>query len=515
MRPLLYCLGLLFISISSYGQQLKVRDTITKKTKKEIIKPNLTTNIYTLNLSTPTINSVYSSQKTKRLTIQSRDLLQVKLIGGNPFRYKYVINNRFINFFEDQFDNPLQSIDKVLQKETPKPANSAEDTEKEKENSVKDLENTKSTIQIKNKVTDTEKKVFEKFQITYRNKSDAIAKIDTKIDSIKNKQYVPFAVNSLEYLRLNDSYKTPSNLEEDKNAVIDAILKLKDNSESFVNELNSYKRAVNSASELNVGIFKKDRLIYKKRADTLARTYGKIKIDFKKFDKIGDAYTRVETELKSDFTQILNDLNFFYSIKLDNYLLPIDIHGKNIDVVEISLERFEHNSPIAVDKNVYNIWVKGGFKIDISGGIFLTSLVNKEYITEDRTVIIDNQEEQRQVIRQREKGNFEFGFGTAINISHRSASWINPTLNVGALFTVNQQFQLLTGLGAILGKEERIIFSGGLSMGRVSRISEAYEADGTTEYDLGTAGVVPTSNRFDFGYYFGVTYNFSKNKKAK
>jgi hypothetical protein len=186
--------------------------------------------------------------------------------------------------------------------------------------------------------------------------------------------------------------------------------------------------------------------------------------------------------------------------------MPIEFNGKNIDFIQLGLKKFDKSSPVPVEEYDYNIWIVGGFKIDISGGIYISSLVNKEYYTDSDPAIAGNK-----IISEKEKGNFDFGFGSSINISHRSASWINPTLNVGAMFTTNQQFQLLTGVGAILGKEERIIFSSGVSMGRITQIAQNLQVG--TSVDLGSTGSIPTSSVFAFGYYFGITYNFSKAKK--
>lgn len=92
---------------------------------------------------------------------------------------------------------------------------------------------------------------------------------------------------------------------------------------------------------------------------------------------------------------------------------------------------------------------------------------------------------------------------------------MRPTLNFGGLFTATQKFQVLSGLGLILGKEERIVLHAGVAMGSVSEISRQYKADNKTPYDLGASGTVPTDNRFKFSHFFGITYNFGKTKKQE
>ena len=484
---------------------------------KQTDNDNINTNVFTLNLSKPSRTSLKSSEKnSKRLSFRSRDLIQFEVVGGNPFKYKYVINNKLIDFFDDKSEQPIKKIEDALKLQQTAGVQTAEASEVDKDSEIKEL------TQLKNKITTSGVKsvssdlFIKENKISTASKNAAIADINTKIDSIKKSKYEPRAIYSMRYLRsIDQMVRDPKNVAEDKALVLNAIIEIRTSVNSSLVDISSYERAIKSTELLYIKSFKRDRAKYRKNFDSIVRQYLNVMKDVRKFDRISNEFEATSTELKEDWNKIIDIINSLYKVKVDNLTLPIDINGKNIDVVEISLERFEDNNPIATDTYKYSLWVKGGLKIDVSGGIFLTSLVNNEYVTESRTTTIEGEEVQRRVIRKKEKGNFEFGFGSAINISHRSASWVNPTLNFGALFTVNQQFQLLSGLGAILGKEERIIVTGGVSMGRVTRISEPYIDDGLQLYDLGESGVVPTANRFDFGYYFGLTYNFSKNKKQK
>ncbi|WP_343707256.1 hypothetical protein [Flavobacterium sp.] len=199
----------------------------------------------------------------------------------------------------------------------------------------------------------------------------------------------------------------------------------------------------------------------------------------------------------------------FYTIDLDVHTLPIDVQGKNIDVVEFKLHRFDKitkDEDANFAPNAYNIWIKGGLKIDVSAGIFFTSLYDEEYDKRDDPAIPDNK-----IITLKNSGDYDIAFGTTINTYIRMNSWIVPTLNFGAVLTKSEKLQVLFGVGAILGKQERIIFSTGVSMGKVDRLANSYSDGGS--YNLGTSGVVPTQSQFDFGHFFGVTYNLTKVKK--
>jgi len=199
----------------------------------------------------------------------------------------------------------------------------------------------------------------------------------------------------------------------------------------------------------------------------------------------------------------------FYTVNLDIYTLPIDIEGKNIDVLEFKLSRSDRETKeedLAFTPTPYNIWIKGGFKIDVSAGIFFTSLYDSEYDKRDDPATAGNK-----IITLKNSGDYDMAFGSTINTYVRMNSWIVPTLNFGAVITQNEKLQVLLGGGVILGKQERIIFSAGISMGKVDRIADGYQVG--SSYNLGDSGTIPTQSQFKFGKFFGITYNLSKVKK--
>jgi hypothetical protein len=202
-------------------------------------------------------------------------------------------------------------------------------------------------------------------------------------------------------------------------------------------------------------------------------------------------------------------VHLLYSIDLEVYSLPIEIQGKNIDVVEFKLRRFYKETDkedLSFAPKPYNVWIKNGLKIDVSAGVFFTSLYDSEFSTKDDPAIAGNK-----IITLKNGGDFDLAFGSTINTYMRMNSWVVPTLNFGAVVTQNEKLQVLLGIGAILGKQERIIFSTGFSMGKVTRIADSYSVGGS--YNLGNSGDVPTQNQFKFGHFFGITYNLTKVKK--
>lgn len=69
------------------------------------------TKVFTLNLGEHTLNSLRDSvNSNSKLVIKAKEPLSFKLVNGNPYKYKYVINHKFVNFFDGQGYNPLDSL---------------------------------------------------------------------------------------------------------------------------------------------------------------------------------------------------------------------------------------------------------------------------------------------------------------------------------------------------------------------------------------------------------------------
>jgi len=244
----------------------------------------------------------------------------------------------------------------------------------------------------------------------------------------------------------------------------------------------------------------------------LSKSHSLLK-DLQKFEDDAFNYSDaqkslLETKEKSE-KSIESIIQKLYSINLDIYTFPIDLQGKNIDVLEFKLRRFDKVTKVEdtdFASTPYNIWIKGGLKIDVSAGIFFTSLYDSEYDKRDDPTIAGNK-----IIMLKNNGDYDMAFGSTINTYVRMNSWVVPTLNFGAVITQNEKLQVLLGGGVILGKQERIIFSAGISMGKVDRIADGYQVGGS--YNLGDSGTIPTQSQFKFGNFFGITYNLSKVKK--
>jgi tetratricopeptide (TPR) repeat protein len=478
------------------------------------------TKVFTLDLGEPHKESItVEGDNSTRLVIKTKELLAFKLKNGNPYKYKYVINHKLVDFFEGQGYNPLDSMGQVLVGNNAV-ANGNNIIEERLDTAqikaaIKELEEERATL-VKNKesglkgVWDFKINNIDR-RIEGLKKALELSKNQSKGEYISKSVYATYFINSV---KLNNLLKAvtktakATNEDEDKKNIENAAIVLKQAFEDLKIDIQKYVAEISAEDFLNHTEFMGKRQEFNSLYINLLQNTQEISKEAGNFPDVLDSFNKSIKNINPISSDIKDEIAKMYQLKLHNYLLPIDINGKNIDAVEITVERYDKNaSNPTPDKYSYNIWVKGGLKIDVSGGLFITSLMDKEYETQGSGTST--------LIYEKNKGNYDFGFGSTINISVRGGSWVRPALNVGALFTANQKFQILSGLGLILGKEERIVLHAGLAMGTVSKISDNYKADGSTAYDLGASGAVPTTNKFSFGHFFGITYNFGKVKKAE
>lgn len=484
----------------------------------QVCRGQINSKVFTLDLGKPHENSItVKDDNSPRLVVKTKEPLAFKLVNGNPYKYKYVINHKLVNFFEGQGYNPLDSIGQVLigNHSATDGNNIITESTAKIEAAIKELK-VKKEILVKKKESGL-KGVWD-FEIN---------KIDVQIESLKKAlelskmqlqgEYISksvYATNFINSVKLNNLLKAvtkaakATNEDEDKKNIENAAIVLKQAFEDLKIDFEKYVAEISAEDFLNHTEFTSKRQEFNASYIKLLQNIQGIGNEANNFPDILVSFNQSVKDINSISSGIKDEIAKMYQLKLHNYLLPVDINGKNIDAVEVTVERYDKNAANPTpDKYSYNIWVKGGLKIDISGGLFITSLMDREYETQDSGT--------NKLIYEKNKGNYDFGFGSTINISARGGSWIRPALSIGALFTANQKFQILSGFGLILGKEERIVLQGGLAMGTVSKISDNYKADGSVAYNLGTSGTVPAINKFSFGHFFGITYNFGKVKKAE
>jgi len=147
--------------------------------------------------------------------------------------------------------------------------------------------------------------------------------------------------------------------------------------------------------------------------------------------------------------------------------------------------------------------IKGGWKIDFSTGIFLSNIVNQEYVNkpsyEDDTV-------SGYYLVREDKHPFSYGIAGYMHAYWRNACNFNGAIALGLGIDQNTQVKIMPGLSIILGRKERFIFNGGLVIGKSKQLSSVQ--DESHLYKDKTDPIF--FEQYKIGWFCGVSYNLAK-----
>ena len=253
----------------------------------------------------------------------------------------------------------------------------------------------------------------------------------------------------------------------------------------------------------------------------------------KAFKKFGDVF-KISSELipvnfekilkglkvsDIDLGQIMRNLNYLNSYKT-NITTPIQVKDADALILNIRVtdkkDQEKDLTPITYD-------ILGGFKIDFSTGFVLS------YLTDDKFQIVDvvNSEtmgatdgveitEEGGMKKVIEANSDKFSFGASL-LAHgytRIHPYVNPVVSFGFVLDNNNVVSFPVGVGLALGRDGRIIISGGVLFGRVKRLLPKYTLDQATEADFfnGVNDEQLTTDVFRSRPFFSLTFNFASAK---
>ena len=498
----------------------------------------VSTEVVTIDMQIPNNNSIkvepgLDNKVKNGLSFRTRKAVAIKLKNCNPFKYKYSISATPISFF--QGTNPFDTLNNKFNiGNLPLSESFAATKNSDISNQAKDDSSKIGSLANKSKNKNANLIPIDG-KVTMRDTSNTYSGIGlyNKIvlelisDSLTNNNsngklsdQTLFAIFSI---AKNKALSTVlyNFVKLDTAGVMHKLFLLWQKTRSEYENLLYYEIKISSEDYLITDSFNLTM-------NTFAINYDKIIDEYKNLYEyfyfgidtsgMGDNQKAELDTLKKWLPRTISNLktgrNYLRGIQLDYYTLPIDMNGPNIDAIEVNIKRNFIKNQGDGDKYTYKIWINGGLKIDASAGLFLTTLVDQQFNTKD--TIDSNRKSGYKTILAKRTGNLAFGFGSMLDLSLRTgASWLRPSVNFGISFTTNstiQKFQLLSGIGFIIGKEQRVILHMGAAFGTVTVLQSGFKADGVTPYNLGTSGTVPTDEKFDVGYFFGLSYNLAKSK---
>lgn len=178
--------------------------------------------------------------------------------------------------------------------------------------------------------------------------------------------------------------------------------------------------------------------------------------------------------------------------------IPLQIQNK--DFTYFNVTGLSKGRPVYYREYIFhNRW---GFKADFSAGFVATKLMDHRYImksVQDSTGASFNQ-----ILRQ-DDGKFQIGVAIHGHFYTRFARRFNLALSPGFSFNTDSRVNYLLGGSILMGKEQRFIINGGIAFGKVLRISDIYEVGDLIDTNITE---VPTKEKWNRGWYLGVSYNF-------
>lgn len=146
----------------------------------------------------------------------------------------------------------------------------------------------------------------------------------------------------------------------------------------------------------------------------------------------------------------------------------------------------------------YKVKINGTWAIDFSAGLFMSNLVNESYaIKEDPT--------QRTILKK--TGDIlNYGPGALMHFYYQP---FGLGIGLGMYANNSGNVQYLFGPSLLLGKGNRFCVSGGVTVGKVTRLADGLTVGGPLVSQDNTLSTVPTNDRLDYAFYGGFSYNFS------
>jgi hypothetical protein len=224
--------------------------------------------------------------------------------------------------------------------------------------------------------------------------------------------------------------------------------------------------------------------------------------------------------LVTDFLLYYNQLSVSYYKKITQ--VPV-VDGTYDKISFIFSIKPKANTPYStlVKAKPIDAYITGGFKIDISAGLYYGfNMKNEQFsIRADSNIIRNSANTGDSLVRygvlheEQNTGKGEFGLASFVHFYPK----LSPNVNVSGLIGIGMNIQekpqvrYFTGLGVLFGRENRIAVNGGLVMGFTNMLSDQYTKNNAGLYDhvsYEEAAKDPVYKKTFSGHFFlSLSYN--------
>lgn len=462
--------------------------------------------------------------KSRPLTMVENSEIQVVIENFNPLKYEIIVGDTAYDRFETNIDDFTQFIKlPKISTETLKTADYGNLVYKQK---------SKDTVPGTSCDTlETQLKYL--FELT-NNLNINISNYNGYILNIKN------IVNVYDYLSTLDEITADIVKESVENNIISPLNKtLLDNqqldslvdkvfSKKFVVFENSYyKEVAGLKDKFNKTFNIVDKI---KSGDCDSQISNE---DFEKLYKafiknyylqlkVIDEFELIRTNtILPNFTKVMLVYDKLQNLAQNNPVFVTKSYPVNKDFQTISIYKFNPSTETKTLHDEINIQLTRGFRIDVSGGLFVSGLYDEKYTLYSKDSIFTSQHIQNGSVKDTiindkftaiyANSNAKVSFGGMIFLQAHSqnASMLNygAYLGIGALFNDQTRWSGSCGASLIVGRSHRFIVNAGPIISQVDRLAKPYE---TNTFYQGSIDNIPISKVWKVNWMVGFSWKIGK-----
>ncbi len=194
------------------------------------------------------------------------------------------------------------------------------------------------------------------------------------------------------------------------------------------------------------------------------------------------------------------------------------------DMRRIKIYKQEKGSDNKKLYDIINVKMTRGFKIDVSGGLFVSGLYDAKFTLYSKDSIFTSQyikydsvptladslvNDKFTAIYPQNNTKVSFGGMMFLNAHTQNASFVNYGfyLGIGALFSDQTRWSGSFGGSLILGRNQRFTFHAGVVLAQVNRLSQPYETD---VFYRKTFDEIPISSLWKASWLVGFSWQIGK-----
>lgn len=356
-------------------------------------------------------------------------------------------------------------------------------------------------------------------EINNRSKADKLLRGNMDfIQSITtNSNIAPSLIKSMLTDYFNEALMIPSNqtfVLKDINVLSDKMNEIPALKSSLLNKSNEY--------EIKLTEFKKLHKRLKSSDHGIEALYPLMKEYEQLEPSIHHATADIASSCTIDSTQTAP---FDYQNAIQkNYLKYAVLQNNNFSIVynseassrfilmELSVYLRDSNatSNLVADKNL-RLYKTLKVKVNTYGGFGLVTSIGVQgvaYKSNLESYYINND-----ILQSQELDRYVPFVGSLFNISYQFNSVITPALSIGIGIPLSNKdvidnLSYMVGPTIIFGKAKNLALNAGLMFSKVQRLDKNLKVGDSINIGDGT---IPTSSRFEKGFFFGISYNISGN----